>query len=391
MSDLNKTFYLPPSDTVEYFRSKSGTFQIDRWWEAWGEEYAKSFTVTGIRSTNILLEIEASLDKVLAEGGTFEQWKTSILPTLKQAVIDGTAPMSILRDHRLRIIYGTNIRMARAAGKWKRIQQDKELRPFLMYVAILDEKTRPDHARWHGTILPVDHPWWDTHFPPCGWNCRCDVMQLDQKFIDAQDWKISDGPPDDGPDQQFIVRDTGEVKAVPAGIDPGFEYNAGKGHMARMGQQVIGQIEKLAETNIPAARKLLDRAMDETTFTAFLEAPSTFYPIMILNEVFANLLGAKTRVVRLSSSTFAKQKLKHPELKISNYRALANAPDNAKLIIQENNQNIIFIYDQSGRLLRAVVKSTVDGAELYVSTLHYATDRELLRNVAKGQVIYDAR
>ena len=43
----------------------------------------------------------------------------------------------------------------------------------LRYVAVLDARTRPEHRAWHGLILPIDHPLWDTHYPPNGWGCRC--------------------------------------------------------------------------------------------------------------------------------------------------------------------------------------------------------------------------
>ncbi|HRI27969.1 MAG TPA: PBECR2 nuclease fold domain-containing protein [Chitinophagales bacterium] len=36
------------------------------------------------------------------------------------------------------------------------------------------------HAPINGVILPVNHPFWNTYYPPNGWNCRCDVIQLTQ-------------------------------------------------------------------------------------------------------------------------------------------------------------------------------------------------------------------
>jgi uncharacterized protein with gpF-like domain len=33
----------------------------------------------------------------------------------------------------------------------------------------MDGRTRPMHAAWHNTVLPFDHPFWKTHYPPNGW------------------------------------------------------------------------------------------------------------------------------------------------------------------------------------------------------------------------------
>ena len=34
---------------------------------------------------------------------------------------------------------------------------------------------RPLHQAWDGIALHGDHPFWETHFPPCGWGCGCYV------------------------------------------------------------------------------------------------------------------------------------------------------------------------------------------------------------------------
>ena len=38
---------------------------------------------------------------------------------------------------------------------------------------------RASHLEYVGTILPIRHPWWDTHMPPSDWNCACSVRPTD--------------------------------------------------------------------------------------------------------------------------------------------------------------------------------------------------------------------
>ena len=97
--------------------------------------------------------------------------------------------------HRLRTIYDTNIRMAMAKGRWERIERVAQHRPWLRYVGVLDSRIRPEHAAWHGTVLPWDHPWWRTHYPPNGWRCRCTVIQLSDEELKEFGYQPSDGPP----------------------------------------------------------------------------------------------------------------------------------------------------------------------------------------------------
>ena len=49
------------------------------------------------------------------------------------------------------------------------------------YRGVLDSNIREEHERLNGVELPKDHPFWDTYFPPNGYNCRCSVVVLDKK------------------------------------------------------------------------------------------------------------------------------------------------------------------------------------------------------------------
>lgn len=233
---LRHAIGLAPDDTVAFFRAK-GYLPADyrgRWDETWQDEHARWFTVTKLFNNSVLEEVRASLDAVLANGGTFEQWRAAVLAKLgddEGKPQSGVDPRLLTSVSRLRIVYDTNLRMSRAAGQWKRIQARKASAPYLMWDAVRDRKTRPLHRLWGGldtkkpVVLPVDDEWWDTHFPPCGWGCRCGVVQYSRRDLDRLGLDVHRPP--SLPSRPYR-RSTGEIVQVPAGIDPGFAYNPGK-------------------------------------------------------------------------------------------------------------------------------------------------------------------
>ncbi len=74
--------------------------------------------------------------------------------------------------------YTTNQKLSSGARKWAEVAADQKTFPLLEYVAILDENTRDEHAALDGIVKPVNHSFWDTYFPPNGYNCRCSVNKL---------------------------------------------------------------------------------------------------------------------------------------------------------------------------------------------------------------------
>lgn len=243
---------LPPEEAIAYFKAKG--FDLPKtfaWQDMWQTDHATAFTVAKSTGFNILNDLHTSLVQAMQGGQTFDQWKRNIIPTLqaqgwwgRQKMVDPANPDDGPQDvqlgsvRRLRTIFDVNTRMAYAAGRWNQIERTAKTAPWLRYAAILDSKTRPLHAEWHGTVLSFDHPWWDTHFPPNGWYCRCTTQQMSDRDLTRYGFKPSLGPKDDGPPKTYTNPRTGEVSQVPNGIDPGFAYNPGKvafeAHAARV-------------------------------------------------------------------------------------------------------------------------------------------------------------
>jgi SPP1 gp7 family putative phage head morphogenesis protein len=75
--------------------------------------------------------------------------------------------------------YNQASQSAVTARKWQEFQENKDLYPNLKYITAGDERVRDSHAALDGKIYPIDHPFWDTYYPPNGWGCRCTVQQTD--------------------------------------------------------------------------------------------------------------------------------------------------------------------------------------------------------------------
>ncbi len=96
-------------------------------------------------------------------------------------------------------------------------------------------------------MLPWDHPFWRTHYPPNGWRWRCAVHQLGEDDLERFKLKVSKNPPD-GWDAARPWRDrrNGETHQIPLGIDPGFAHNVGLvSPAAHAASQLVGKIKSV--------------------------------------------------------------------------------------------------------------------------------------------------
>jgi SPP1 gp7 family putative phage head morphogenesis protein len=254
---LRAAFNLRPAEAIAYLEAKGYRTTVN-WTEMWEAEHAGAFTVAKVAKTDLLVTIHKSLIDAQERGIPFERWQAELQPELERAgwwgrvqdrELTGTSRAIFVGPRRLRTIYETNLRMSRAVALWDRIQASKARLPYLRYSAVLDGRTRPLHRKWHNTILPVDHPWWQTHFPPNGWRCRCTVVQMGESDLARRGMQVSDGPPDDGPVRPFWRRGADAPVFVPPGIDPGFGFNAG---IARAQAREAALAEKAAQTLIDA-------------------------------------------------------------------------------------------------------------------------------------------
>ena len=72
------------------------------------------------------------------------------------------------------------------------MDRQRDVFPFWQYHSMGDDHVRPTHEALDGVVLPCDHEFWKTHFPPWEFGCRCQVIpisQADKEELEQRDEK----------------------------------------------------------------------------------------------------------------------------------------------------------------------------------------------------------
>lgn len=220
------------------------------WQDTASYEHAVSFTIAKMMDEDMLAETRAAMTDALANGTDFATFQKRLKPYLMargwwgQAVMGDPDTGEIQKvqlgsTRRLRTIYHTNLHTAYAAGQWERIQRNKKLFPYLKYIPSDAAEPREAHKPFYNIVLPVDDPFWSTHFPPNGWGCKCNVRALTRE--QAEKTGISKSPV--LKDVEHINTRTGEVEYYPEGVNPSFAHNPGDrlGALLQMAEEKHGE------------------------------------------------------------------------------------------------------------------------------------------------------
>ncbi|MEW5897732.1 MAG: phage minor head protein [Bacillota bacterium] len=203
------------SRAIEYFRDK--VLLTQEQFEALIDEYkTKAFAVAGIASLDVLNDIYQALLKALEEGLTIKEFRELVQEIPRRKGWEGLLP------YRIDNIFRTNVQTAYNVGRYRQMSDPDVIkrRPYWMYDAVNDKRTRPTHRALDGMVFPADHPFWDTWYPPNGYRCRCGVRSLSERDLKRLGLEVRSEVP-------AMVEPPGQP-ARPLLPDPGFAYNPAK-------------------------------------------------------------------------------------------------------------------------------------------------------------------
>lgn len=183
------------------------------------EARTKAFAVSGIARGHELATVFEALGKAIDEGITFDEFRERSADILESRGWGRWRSETIFR---------TNIQTAYNVGRYREMMETARSRPYWQYSAVNDSRTRPAHAALNGKVFPSDHPFWDTWYPPNGFNCRCGVVSLAGGEVRRRGLTVESHDP-----TGELVEPSGPITgnplpARPLMPDPGWMINPGK-------------------------------------------------------------------------------------------------------------------------------------------------------------------
>jgi len=181
-----------PLAAIDYFRSKA-LMTDEAFEEDAAANHAKSFMLAGVADLDVIDHVFRELDKSIATGTDFREFKASCKESLENAW-GGTVANP---GWRLETIFRTNIQSAYQAGRYKEAREGQADRPYGFFSFVDDDRQSDicgDLAdQFEGKAIALDDPIWNKVWPPNHYNERTDVVTLtegealEQGVLDHED------------------------------------------------------------------------------------------------------------------------------------------------------------------------------------------------------------
>lgn len=210
-------------EAIDFFLPKT-RLPTRRWNDIEKDMHARAFVVAGAVKDELLSDLQAAVLKGLTAGTTLAEFRKDFDAIVARHGWTGWTGEDTPKGRawRTRTIFETNLRTAYQAGRYKQLTDPAMLRVAPYWEYVHDDSVRhprPHHLAWDGTVLPANHKWFDTHWCPNGWGCRCRIVGRSAGQLRRMGKSVSETPPDSSIDPK-----TG----APVGIDKGWDYNVGK-------------------------------------------------------------------------------------------------------------------------------------------------------------------
>lgn len=369
-------FTTPPTQAITYLLSKKPHILEDK--ATFKHRISqKAFVISGITNIDKLCAFQHSLALAMLKGQSFSQWKKA-----NASLIAGWEGADAKR---LKRIFAHNLKNAYAQGRKMEMMSRPALQYsggeedgwYIRFSCVLDSATRPSHRALHGTILPRNHSFWQTHTPPLDWGCRCRIDIFSQTQLQERGWTPHSTPPLSSIENPFAFEHPNDELAHI--IHKKLEIHKHNKTATEALQAIQEELER-REKCFKAIRKLWD-SLD-------LKTP---YPICPLPCTLKEILGTQANDVKITADTIMRHKARHPEIDAFDYSLIPYMLENFQSIYQDDTRGVKYLLiSRFGRFYRLSLKSLKDKNEVWVESLSSANDDKSFKNNLKNKrLIYE--
>lgn len=173
---------LPYAEAVEYLKKRDVIKKVD--YDSLSDKMRfRAFTASRIADGDLLKKLNAEMIASVNDGKGLSDFlsltKTDILDKIGMGAGSGWY---------YETVYRTNVQTAYNVGRAMGFADDK---PLALELVIIDDSRTSDICRQYAGkrfILPYDHPFWQTHWPPFHFNCRTTIRAIYDESELPENW-----------------------------------------------------------------------------------------------------------------------------------------------------------------------------------------------------------
>lgn len=176
---LQMLLKMPPDKALEWLNKRGKNIIPTKTYKDMEKEaHNTAFTVANIMKADVLQEVHNYVQRAIEEGWSYNTFKKKVvngdlIDRMKKAGWTGD------ESSRLKVIYDTNLRMASAKGRYQKLMNISDKKPYWIYHQVHRKTKRKDHEKFDGKKFRFDDPIWQTIYPPSGHGCSCWIEATD--------------------------------------------------------------------------------------------------------------------------------------------------------------------------------------------------------------------
>lgn len=220
---------------------------------------------------------------------------------------------------------------------------------------MLDSRVRPGHAKHHGLVLPKDDPFWDTHYPPNAWNCRCKVNAYTKSQLEKRGYEVSKVAP-----ESFAHKDWAYHVGKTDNISKIYDNKIAKISDSGLKKAALKEKQTLVKKAFKSvAKKQLNEMIDEVIVKGNVKTPINIIQVGHITQTLASMAKKLLKEdVKSGGIILTKKELTHASPKrkeaynhsfrVDEMRQIIDVledDDNAYIDLRDKHKNIVYIFE----------------------------------------------
>lgn len=163
-------------EASKWFRERVAVTKAE-WSQMTADARRQAFTIAGTQQLEVVQLVMAELQAAIDKGTPIDEWRKNVATKLGKR-------FGKLNPSHLTTAFINANQTAYNTGRWYQMQTPEVMRalPWRRWDSVMDQRTSTPCSECNGTLLPADHPWWLTHFPPLHHRCRSTVRALSERM-----------------------------------------------------------------------------------------------------------------------------------------------------------------------------------------------------------------